>query len=98
MIVEPNTKTDFFYVDGEYIEYLKSVEVSNRGFTCVPNVHYWNTNICVFGEVLLINERPYFVTVSSYSKPQQDLLLLRDKKNKQMVFPSMAIVLSLFSD
>ena len=49
MIVEPNTKTDFFYVDGEYIEYLKSVEVSNRGFTCVPNVHYWNTNKFVFG-------------------------------------------------
>ena len=56
MIVEPNTKTDFFYVDGEYIEYLKSVEVSNRGFTCVPNVHYWNTNKFVFGAVLLINE------------------------------------------
>lgn len=48
MIVEPNTKTDFFYVDGGYIEYLKSVEVSNRGFTCVPNVHYWNTNKFVF--------------------------------------------------
>ena len=56
MIVEPNTKTDFFYVDGGYIEYLKSVEVSNRGFTCVPNVHYWNTNKFVFGAVLLINE------------------------------------------
>ena len=39
MIIEPNTKTDFFYVDGEYIEYLKNVEESNRGFTCVPNVH-----------------------------------------------------------
>ena len=76
MIVEPNTKTDFFYVDGGYIEYLKSVEVSNRGFTCVPNVHYWNTNKFVFGAVLLINEIPYFVPVSSYSKPQQDLLLL----------------------
>ena len=25
MIIEPNTKTDFFYVDGEYIEYLKNV-------------------------------------------------------------------------
>ena len=67
MIIEPNTKTDFFYVDGEYIEYLKNVEESNRGFTCVPNVHYWNTNKFVFGAVLLINEIPYFVPVTSYS-------------------------------
>ena len=26
MIVEPNTKTDFYYVDGDYIEYLKQTE------------------------------------------------------------------------
>ena len=85
MIIEPNTKTDFFYVDGEYIEYLKNVEESNRGFTCVPNVHYWNTNKFVFGAVLLINEIPYFVPVTSYSRPQQDLLLLRDKKNNKIL-------------
>ena len=23
MIIEPNTKTDFYYVDGDYIEFLK---------------------------------------------------------------------------
>ena len=31
MITEPNTKTDFFYVDNDYIEYLKQIETENRG-------------------------------------------------------------------
>ena len=85
MIFEPNTKTDFFYVDGEYINYLKKAEENRRSFTCVPNVHYWNTDKFVFGAVLLINEIPYFVPVTSYSKPQQDLLLLRDKKDNKIL-------------
>ena len=85
MIFEKNTKTDFFYVDGEYINYLKKAEENRRSFTCVPNVHYWNTDKFVFGAVLLINEIPYFVPVTSYSKPQQDLLLLRDKKDNKIL-------------
>lgn len=85
MIAEPNTKTDFYYVDGEYIEYLKRTEEKSRGFTCVPNVHYWNTDKFVFGAVLLINDIQYFVPVTSYSKPQQDLILLRDKKNNKVL-------------
>lgn len=36
-------------------------------------------------QVLLINEIPYFVPVTSYSRPQQDLLLLRDKKNNKIL-------------
>ncbi|MBQ9673972.1 MAG: type III toxin-antitoxin system ToxN/AbiQ family toxin [Ruminococcus sp.] len=85
MIIEPNTKTDFYYVDGDYIEYLKQAETKSRGFTCVPNVHYWNTDKFVFGAVLLINDIQYFVPVTSYSKPQQDLLLLRDKKDNKVL-------------
>ena len=42
MITEPNTRTDFFYVDNDYIEYLKRIETENRGYSCVPNVYYWN--------------------------------------------------------
>ena len=85
MIIEPNTKTDFYYVDADYIEYLKKTEESSRGFTRVPNVHYWNTNKFVFGAFLLINDIQYFVPVTSYSKPQQDLLLLRDKKDNKVL-------------
>ena len=47
MIAEPNTKTDFYYVDGEYIEYLKRTEEKSRGFTCVPNcIIGIQTNLC----------------------------------------------------
>ena len=79
MIIEPNTKTDFYYVDGEYIDYLKQAENDSRGFNCVPNVHYWSTEKFVFGTVLLIDDIPYFAPVTSYSKKQQDLVLIKDK-------------------
>ena len=85
MITEPNTRTDFFYVDNDYIEYLKRIETENRGYTCVPNVYYWNTQKFVFGAVLMINEISYFVPVSSYSRAQQDLILLRDKKDNKVL-------------
>ena len=85
MMIAPDTKNDFYYVDGDYIDYLKQAEIKSRGFTCVPNVHYWNTNKFVFGAVLLINDIAYFVPVTSYAKPQQDLLLLRDKKDHKVL-------------
>ena len=71
----------FYYVDGNYIEYLKEREIQSRGFTCVPNVHYWSTDKFVFGAVLEINDIPYFVPISSYSRNQQDLILMKDKKD-----------------
>ena len=83
MIIEPNTKTDFYYVNGEYIEYLKQAENESRGFTCVPNVHYRRTEKFVFGTVLLIDDIPYFAPVTSYSKKQQDLILIKDKKTNK---------------
>ena len=81
MIIEPNTKTDFYYVDGEYIDYLKQAEKASRTFTCVPNVHYHSTDKFVFGTVLLIDDIPYFAPVTSYSKRQQDSILIKDKKS-----------------
>ena len=71
----------FYYVDGDYIEYLKERETQARGFTCVPNVHYWSTDKFVFGAVLEINDIPYFVPISSYSRSQQDLILMKDKND-----------------
>ena len=75
----------FFYVDGKYIEYLKKCEIQKRGFTCVPNVHYWNTDKFVFGAVLRINDIPYFVPISSYARKQQDLILMRDKSDRHIL-------------
>lgn len=33
-------KLSFYYVDQEYIEYLKEKEIEYRGFTTVPNLNY----------------------------------------------------------
>ena len=75
----------FYYVNGDYIEYLKQAEIEKRGFTCVPNVHYWNTDKFVFGAVLDIHGVSYFVPVSSYSRKQQDLMLIRDKSDRHIL-------------
>ena len=42
----------FYYVDKDYIDYLKQYEISHRGFTCVPNVTYANRSKFVYGSVL----------------------------------------------
>ena len=71
----------FYYIDNDYIDFLKKCEIENRGFTCVPNVQYWNTNKFTFGAVFEVNKQQYFVPVSSYNKKQQDVMLMKDKKN-----------------
>ena len=75
----------FYYVDSEYIEYLKQIERRERGFTCVPNVSYSNRKKFVFGAVLRIQSHDYFVPVSSYSKKQQDVILMKDKKTSKVL-------------
>ncbi len=72
----------FYYIDNDYIDFLKKFEKEKRGFTCVPNAQYWNTNKFTFGAVLEVNKLQYFVPVSSYSKPQQDVVLIKDKHPK----------------
>ncbi len=72
----------FYYINGKYIDYLKRYEKDRRGFTCVPNSGYWNTNKFTFGAVLEVNGLQYFVPVSSYAKKQQDVILITDKKPK----------------
>lgn len=76
-------KIAFYFVDAEYIEYLKNIEMKSRGFTTVPNVHYANRDKFVYGVVLAIHELNYFVPVSSYIKKKQDNILIRIKEHKK---------------
>ena len=82
---EENMDIYFYYVDKQYIDYLKKREINSRGFTCVPNVEYWNTKKFVFGTVLEVDSINYFVPVSSYSKQQENLMLIRDKKDNHVL-------------
>lgn len=75
----------FYYVNEEYIDYLKDYEYQERGFTCVPNVCYKNTRKFTFGAVMSVNGLNYFVPVSSYSKKQEDVILIKDKKNTHVL-------------
>lgn len=72
----------FYHVTPEYIDFLKDKEIAARGFTCVPNVKYKYNQKFVFGSVMNFCGINYFVPVSSYSKKQQDNILIRDKKNQ----------------
>ena len=73
---------NFYYIKDDYIDFLKRFEKNTRGFTCVPNANYWNTNKFTFGAVLEVNKKQYFVPISSYSKKQQDVILITDKSSK----------------
>lgn len=48
-------KKSFYYVDADYIQYLKEIEINERGFTTVPNVEYANHNKFVYGIVMEVN-------------------------------------------
>lgn len=75
-------KLNFYYVDKEYIIYLKNYEKQHRGgYTCVPNIEYANRDKFVYGAVLEINEMKYYVPVSSKMRGKEDDILIRDKKN-----------------
>ncbi len=76
-------EVNFYYIKEHYnIDFLKKYETAQRGFTCVPNAQYWNTNKFSFGAVLEVNGEQYFVPVSSYDKKQQDVILMTDKNSK----------------
>lgn len=74
-------KVDFYYIDKEYIEFLKDYEIKNRKFTCVPNIEYANRDKFVYGTVLEIDKIKYYVPVSSKTKGKEDDLLICDKNN-----------------
>ena len=79
-----NMKISFYYVDTDYINYLKDIEINDRGFTTVPNVEYTKKHKFVYGVVLSINDVNYYVPISSYKKQQEDNLLIKIENHKKM--------------
>ncbi|MCD7950041.1 MAG: type III toxin-antitoxin system ToxN/AbiQ family toxin [Erysipelotrichaceae bacterium] len=70
-------KTAFYFVDEDYINFLKEYEIKHRGFTTVPNVVYTNRNKFLYGTVLEVERKKYFVPISSYSKKYRENLLIK---------------------
>ena len=77
-------KLSFYYVDQDYIDYLKAVELEQRGFTTVPNVAYANKEKFVYGVVMQIDELNYFVPVTSYNSSKEDNVLIKVKDHNIM--------------
>lgn len=50
-------KIAFYFVDVDYIKYLKEYEIKHRGFTTVPNVTYSNRKKFLYGTVLEIDRK-----------------------------------------
>ena len=83
-------KIAFYYVDEQYVEFLKEKELQSRGFTTVPNVAYSSRNKFLYGTVLEVSGINYFVPVSSYSKKQQDNFLIKiDDHHKEKIAGSL---------
>ncbi len=78
-------KISFYYVEPDYINYLKKVEIEKRGFTTVPNVEYANKNKFVYGVILKINSVDYYVPITSYTKSQKDNILIKIDDHKKLV-------------
>ncbi len=78
-------KISFYYVDEDYINYLKEVEINSRGFTTVPNVRYANSSKFVYGVVLKIDDIDYYVPISSYKKSQEDNIIIKIEDHKKLV-------------
>jgi protein AbiQ len=68
---------DFYRIDEKYIQFLQKYEKEKRGITRVPNVTYANGNKFAFGVVMKVNEKNYYVSVSSYTKKQESNILIR---------------------
>lgn len=76
-------KLDFYYVNSDYLEFLKEREKRVRGFTCIPNTEYSSGNTKFFyGAVLEINNIHFFVPISSKLHYKQDDMLIKGKDKK----------------
>lgn len=69
---------NFYTVDLDYVEYLRAAEMSNRGFTRIPNMDYGPSRKPKFlcGVVLRIGSFDYFVPVTSYKEQKPDNFLI----------------------
>lgn len=79
----------FYHINSDYIDFLKNYERAQSGHTCVPNIQYKASDKFMFGAVMDINSMNYFVPVSSYDKNREDVILIRDKKNKSNILGSL---------
>lgn len=72
---------NFYTVDLQYVEYLKSCEQDARGFSRVPNMEYGDARKPKFlcGVVLQVNVIDYYVPVTSYKQQKPDNFLIRAK-------------------
>lgn len=79
-------KLNFYTVDLNYVQYLKQKEIEKRGFSRVPNMDYGNSQKAKFlcGIVLQVNNKDYYVPVTSYKQQKPDNFLIR-ASNGQVV-------------
>lgn len=75
-------KISFYYVDNEYIQYLKNIELNARGFSCIPNMNYHTNDKFVYGVVMSIKDLNYYVPFSHYDKQQEDNILIKVNYHK----------------
>jgi len=71
---------NFYFIDEEYIKFLKRYEKEKRGITKVPNIRYSDRNKFAFGAVMHINGFHYYVSVSSFDDKKYRLLLYKEYK------------------
>ena len=80
-------KKGFYYVDEEYINFLKKEEVKHRGFTTVPNVEYANKSKFFYGFVFEVNRMNYYVPVTHFNKIREHSLLIEIENHKKKEIP-----------
>ena len=73
-------KLNFYTVDLEYVDILKTAELNKRGFTRVPDMDYGKDFKQKFlcGIVLKVNNVDYYVPVSSFKQQKDDNFLIRN--------------------
>ena len=79
-------KLNFYTVDLNYVHYLQRTETKKRGFSRVPNMDYGKSRKPKFlcGIVLQVNNKDYYVPVTSYKQQKPDNFLIK-ASNGQVV-------------
>lgn len=78
----------FYYVNANYIEFLKKYEYNVRNFNSVPNVEYANNNKFFYGTVLKKNGINYYVPISHdiNSSPNSMVMITKPRRTKDKPF------------
>lgn len=77
---------NFYTVDLQYVEFLKTVETEKRGFSRIPDMDYAANRKpkFLYGIVLQVENMNYYVPVTSYKQQKPDNFLIY-AKNGQVV-------------